>query len=244
MEIFDALDLTEGEKKVYKALISNGTSTTGPLYKEARVSQSKVYEILIRLKEKGLASYIVKGNATYWQPADPQLFLEKVSRDLKELKEKKKILERELPSLVRNNTFMKEKVTVFEEFEGFRNALLSFQESFSSKDELLVFSSPTHIKEPYLTFLLQYTHERTRRNIRARVIYGKGMKEFASQLHGNKKTEVRFVDIVTPSTIGIGPDRVILMNWGEKPRFIILTGKDIVDGYHSFFESFWRIAQK
>ena len=229
---------------MYSALFELGSSTTGPLYKNAGVSQSKVYEILQRLKDKGLASYIVKGDVTYWQPANPQTYLEKISRDLEQIKQRKKILEKELPNLIKNNNYSQENVIVFEEFSGFRNAMLGFQESFSKGDELLVFSSPKNIKEPYLTFLLQYTNERVKRNISARVIYGKGMKEFASSLHGTKKTEIRFVNIITPSTIGIGPDRVILMNWGEKPKFIVLTGKDIVKSYHSFFESFWQIAKR
>ena len=92
--------------------------------------------------------------------------------------------------------------------------------------------------------MLNYTEERARRNISARAIYGRGMKEFATNLHGSKKTKIRFVDIVTPSTIGIGPDRIILMNWSDKPKFIVLSGKEIVESYHAFFESFWKIAKK
>ena len=244
MNIYEALDLTEGEKKVYSALVELKSTTTGPIYQHAGVSQSKVYEILKRLKDKGLASHIIKGNITHWQPANPQIYLDKVANDLENIKQRKQVLEKELPTLVKSNSFTKEDVAVFEEFNGFKNALTSFQESFSSRDELLVFSSPKNIQEPYLTFLNHYTKERVRRNVHARVIYGKGMKEFSSELHGTKKTEIRFVDIVTPSTIGISPDRVMLMNWGQKPKFIVLSGKDIVQSYHSFFESFWKIAKK
>lgn len=244
MNIYDALNLTEGERKVYAALVEIGSSTTGPLYKNAGVSQSKVYEILKRLKDKGLATYIMKGDITYWQPADPQIYLDKISKDLEDIKQKKRILEKELPILVKNNSFIQESVSVFEEFNGFKNALLSFQESFSKGDKLLVFSSPKNIQEPYLTFLLHYTNERIKRKIPAKIIYGKGMKDFATSLHGNKGTEAKFVDIMTPSTIGIGPDRVILMNWGQKPKFIVLRGEEIVRSYHAFFESFWKIAKK
>lgn len=243
MDIYDALGLTEGEKKVYAALIELRNSTTGPIYQHAKVSQSKVYEILRRLKDKGLASYIVKGDITYWQPADPQLYLDKVARDLENIKQKKEILEKELPNLLKNKVFAHEEVVVFEDFNGFKNALLSFQESFSKKDELLVFNSPTKIPQPYLTFLQHYTTERVKRKVHARVIYGREMKEFASTLHGNALTKLAFADIVTPSTIGIGPDRVILMIWSQKPKFIVLQGKDIAKSYKTFFESFWKIAK-
>lgn len=244
MNIYEALDLTDGERKVYAALVELKSSSTGPIYQRAGVSQSKVYEILQRLKDKGLASHIVKGSITYWQPANPQVYLDKISRDLENIKKRKQILEKELPVLIANKSFMQEEVTVFEEFNGFKNALTSFQESFSSRDELLVFSSPKNIQEPYITFLNHYTTERVKRNIHARVIYGKGMREFSTDLHGTKKTDMRFVEVTTPSTIGIGPDRIILMNWSDKPKFIVLSGKEIVESYHAFFESFWKLAKK
>jgi len=242
MNIYEALDLTDGERKVYIALVELKSSTTGPIYQNAGVSQSKVYEILNRLKEKGLASHITKGNITFWQPANPQIYLDKVKKDLDIIKKREKVLEKELPKLVKNESFVNEDVTVFEEFNGFKNALTSFQESFSKGDELLVFSSPKEIPEPYLTFLLHYTKERVRRLINARVIFGK--KGFKNTHHGNKRTKTRYINIVTPSTIGIGPDSVILMDWGKKPKFIVLRGKEIVESYHSFFESFWENAKK
>ena len=243
MDIYEAMDLTKGEQKVYAALIELKSSTTGPIYHHSKVSQSKVYEILRRLKDKGLACYIIKGDVTYWQPADPQLYLAKVARDLENIKQKKEVLEKELPNLLKNKTFAHEEVTVFEDFNGFKNALLSFQDSFSKNDELLVFNSPRNIPQPYLAFLHQYTIERVKRRIPARVIYGKDMKEFASTLHGTALTKLAFADIVTPSTIGISPDRVILMIWSQKPKFIILLGKEIAKSYRIFFESFWKIAK-
>lgn len=243
MDVYQALDLTDGERKVYKTLVELKSSTTGPIYKKSKVSQSKVYEILSRLKDKGLASYIVKENVTYWQPADPKIYLEKVSNELENIKEKKKILEKDLPHLISNTKDTQESIVVFEDFNGFRNALLSFQDSFSKNDELLVFSSPKTIPEPYMTFLLNYTEVRVEKGTKARVIYGLDMKNFASVLHGNKKTEIRYVNIITPSTIGIGPDRVIFMNWNEKPKFIVIKGEEIVQSYRSFFESFWKIAK-
>lgn len=244
MDVYEALDLTEGERKVYASLVKLGSSTTGPIYKNSNVSQSKVYEILARLKEKGLASSIAKENILYWQPTDARIYLEKISRDLEEIKEKKKILERELPNLTKSSSTNQENVTVVEGFNGFRNTMLSFQESFKKGDELLVFSSPKAIPEPYMTYLLAFTDERVRRKTNARVIYGADMKNFVSKLHGNKKTEIKFVNIVTPSTIGIGPDKVIFMNWIEKPKFIVLTGDEIVKSYHNFFESFWKMSNK
>ena len=86
------LGLTDGEIKVYLALIRLGETTSGPLVDEAGVSVSKVYSILERLAKKGLASHIVKGNITYWQPASPRIYLDKISRDLERFNDKQDTL--------------------------------------------------------------------------------------------------------------------------------------------------------
>ena len=62
MNIYEALNLTKGEKNVYKALVKLRSSTTGPIYKQANVSQSKVYEILDRFMILGIQKAKVTTN--------------------------------------------------------------------------------------------------------------------------------------------------------------------------------------
>ena len=52
--------LTEGEAKVYEALLFLGSSTVGPIVTRSKVSYSNIYEVCDRLTAKGLVSHIVK----------------------------------------------------------------------------------------------------------------------------------------------------------------------------------------
>lgn len=52
-----SLDLTDGEARVYIALLKLGSSKVGPLVRESRVSYSKIYDVLERLALKELVSY-------------------------------------------------------------------------------------------------------------------------------------------------------------------------------------------
>ena len=69
------IGLTAGESKVYMALLKIGSSTTGPIVDEAKVSRSKVYHIIERLMSKGLVTSIVKTKTKYFQAADPHKLL-------------------------------------------------------------------------------------------------------------------------------------------------------------------------
>ena len=61
------IGLTNGESKVYLALLNLGETKTGELAKKSQVSSSKIYKILDRLEKKG----IVVSNKIYpkdWNP--------------------------------------------------------------------------------------------------------------------------------------------------------------------------------
>lgn len=244
MDVYDALDLTEGEKKVYKALVKLRSTTTGPLYKQADVSQSKVYEILSRLKKKGLAASIVKQGNTYWHPANPSLYIEKVSQNLKDIKEKKEVLERELPHLLKQETYPSDEAQVLVGFNGFKSCLYSFLDTFTSGDEFMVLGSPVEIPEPFYTFLASYNNKRIDRNIKAKFLYGENLRKFAKGLYSLPKTQLRFMNGLTPSTITIGNDRIIIMTWEDKGKFVVIMGKEIAESYKAFFESLWKMSKK
>ena len=69
-EKLEELGLTSGESKVYEALLVLGPSTVGPVVKKSNVAYSNIYEILNRLLDKGLVSFIVKQKTKYFQAED------------------------------------------------------------------------------------------------------------------------------------------------------------------------------
>lgn len=244
MNVFDALDITKGEKKVYKALITLKSSTTGPIYKEAQVSQSKTYEILNRLKKKGLASSISKNNITYWQPSNPTIYLQKLEKEYEELSQKKELLKKELPNLLQKETNPTDDAQVLTGYNGFRSCLFSFLNSFDAKDTFYVLGSPVEIPEPFHTFLQAFNKDRVKNNINAEFLYGENMREFATKLYSLPKTKLRFMKGLTPSTIAIGIDRIIIMTWENEGKFVIITGKEIAKSYKQFFKSLWSMSEE
>ncbi|MEK6960572.1 MAG: helix-turn-helix domain-containing protein [Nanoarchaeota archaeon] len=243
MDIYEALGLTEGEKKVYKALLKLRSSTTGPIFKQASISQSKVYEVLDRLKKKGLAASIIKQGRTYWHPANPSIYMERLSQDLLSLNERRLALEQGLPKLLKEETYPSDEAQVLIGYNGFRSCLWSFLDSFKKQDTMHVIGSPVPIPDPFFTFLKAFNIERVKRDIHARFLYGESLESFARSIYSLPKTELRIMKGLTPSTIAIGDDRIIIMTWEEGGKCIVITGKSIAKNYRAFFDSLWRMAR-
>ncbi len=86
------LGLTDGEVRVYLALVGLGNTTVGSLIDESKVSSSKVYIILEKLIQKGLATYIIKGKVKYFQANPPNALMDFLKKKEENLKSQEKNL--------------------------------------------------------------------------------------------------------------------------------------------------------
>lgn len=244
MKLFEALGLSEGEDKVYTALIELGPSSTGPIYKRAGVSQSKVYEILDRLKKKGLVSYVRSEGISIWQAASSALVLERFDKELDSFKEKRELLSRELPKLLQSKEQKLEETQIFEGYNGFRSALFSLLDSLDKKQTLKVFGSPYPIPEPYYSFLKAYNTDRIKKGVKGRWLYGDSLKVFARKLYDMPLSEVRFIKGMTPASIAIGHDRILLLDFGDKPKTTVIMSESHAKNFSDFFDSLWESAKR
>ena len=115
--------LTKGEARVYLALLSIGESKVGPIIKNSRISRSKVYDILERLKEKGIIRKIeINGVASFLALPPKTLFKIIEKKELK-LNHERKLLKKSLPKLNSLHPKKGVEIMVFEGFEGFKTVI-------------------------------------------------------------------------------------------------------------------------
>src|SRR3989344_4167761 len=86
------LGLEEQEVKTYLALLDLGESTATKLAERTRLGRVHMYQIVNRLIERGLSSYIVKNNVKYFSASDPEILL-------KDIQQKEQELQKILPEL-------------------------------------------------------------------------------------------------------------------------------------------------
>ena len=65
------LGLSKSEADIYLALIKFGKSTTTALTKQTGIHRTYIYDILEKLKEKGLISQIREEGKQYFMASDP-----------------------------------------------------------------------------------------------------------------------------------------------------------------------------
>ena len=113
LEILQQLGLEQPEVKTYLALLDLGESTATKIAERAGLGRVHSYQILTKLIEKGLVSYVIKNNVKYFLAADPETLL-------KSLQEKEQNLQKILPELKARQKLTKQdtKVEIYRGTEG------------------------------------------------------------------------------------------------------------------------------
>ena len=119
LKILKDIGLTDGEIKAYLALLELGKSTVGKIIEKSRVSPSKIYDVLNRLIEKGLISYIIEGKVKHFKAAPPKNVLNYIERKEEDLKLHKNEFKKLLPEL-NSKQIQGNKIFNAEIFEGIR----------------------------------------------------------------------------------------------------------------------------
>src|SRR3989344_4914626 len=117
------IGLTEGEIRVYEALLTLGSSTSGKITKHSRISGSKVYEVLDRLMTKGLATYVTKNGVKYFEAAHPRKLMDYLVEKQQEIEKEKSAIEKIMPQLIaKQESSPKSEAKIFTGWEGMKTA--------------------------------------------------------------------------------------------------------------------------
>jgi HTH-type transcriptional regulator, sugar sensing transcriptional regulator len=240
------LGLTEGEAKVYLALSELGSSTVGPIVKRANIASSNVYDILHRLLEKGIVSYIIKQKVKYFQAAPPQTLLGFLRAKEKEIDEQKESLKKIVPQLEKLQEFVpQQKAEVFFGQKGLRSA---YEKHLSRKDKktenLFLYVHKKRFAKESDLFYFQILEMYSR--VKQRGIVNESAKDtpWFKHVRKTKQVDVRYVDFPFPGQMEVCEDSVLLVAWEEKIVTILIQSADIAENFRRYFDETWKLGKK
>lgn len=238
--------LTEGEVKVYLALLEIGESKTGLIIKKSRISSSKVYDILNKLIEKGLVSSVIKENIKYFVAANPKRILEYVKEKEKDLQEKRLELEKIIPDLEMRRKIADnaQYATVFEGVKGIKTAFTQMLNELKKGEEIQVLGARGgNPIEFYRAFFKNWHDQRAKKKINAKMIFNPEAKNtFGRDREYTPFTEVKYLPkyAASPGTINIYRDCVTISILTDKPVLIKIQNRIIADSFREYFFLLWN----
>jgi len=250
MEMLEQIGFTKGEIKVYLALLELGNTTTGPLIVKSDVARSKVYEILEKLKGKGLATEMTRENIRYFQATSPERIVDYIKAKEKLLEEQELDFAKLLPQLVKmkKTAIENQEVKIYNGIEGLKTLYAEILEQLHHEDEYLAFTfSDTALEEESIQrFFHKFHQKRAAKGVPSRVLVNNRDRLMQKKFDFSDTAfyEIRKSELVLPTGIIIYRDSVITIIWGKMPKAFVVICKDNADRYKNFFDSVWKTAKR
>jgi len=243
------IGLTEGEIKVYDALLSVGECSKAKLAKESEVSPSKIYDVCNRLARKGLISIVKKHGVLHFKAANPERLYDFLNIKEQELKKEKSVIDSLLPSLLQKYSEFKEDTDV-EVFYGWQGMVTCYDDIINTcrkGDTNYIFgaSMGKDFKRAD-QFFNQYMKKANKKGFSIRIIFNENVRghQERTNFYHNKPHDARFMLQDTFLEINTYKDTVLLVMLFKKPIVIRVRGKEAADSFRKFFATMWTQAKK
>lgn len=243
----ERIGLTKSEIAVYLALLKLGQMTAGPIVDEARVTRSKIYDILERLKNKGLVSYITKQSTKYFSAADPHTILHYLDEKESEIKKEKLSIAKLLPQLLLEQSLSgaKNVAEIFLGIRGMQNAFNILIKSFDPKEPYYAFGAGAGENTAQMqTFFAKIHQERLKKNVKSKIIFNESSRGLFSSQEKSLFVRARYVANTTPAAINIYKNYVIISILNKEPITILINNQETADSFREYFNVMWNVAKK
>ena len=246
LENLKELNLSNGQIKVYSAILDLGISTINKIQEKTAIERRNIYDIINKLIERGLVSYTIeKGKRTY-QCTHPNKILEEVKRKQQALKD----IEDKIPQIKDLFNLSKPEIRAEvyrgnEAIKSLINEVLDYKESY-----WLGGNSFQDYKAVPKNLFVWFNHWMDKRSKKKHWMYD--LVSYGTWLDGlepdkkKKHKEMYYKycslpkDIYSPMVIIIFGDKVAQILWAKQPFAFIMDSKKIKESFMKYFNHFWK----
>jgi HTH-type transcriptional regulator, sugar sensing transcriptional regulator len=237
--------LTNGEIKVYLALLEIGSSKIGPILDESGITKSMIYRILEKLIKKGLVSYITKEKTKHYQATQPNKLLDYVDSKEKQLKWNRSKIQELIPQLIlKQKTVKKSEANLYEGFKGLMSAYENRYLKLKKGDEVVLYGLPIEQPGFHHAYWKKNHQKLSKLGIRCRMLYHPDVTDENLKDRNNYKyCEARRMpfNIESPSWVMVYKDvTLIAIPQGDMPFAFEITSQQVADSFRNYFEWFWK----
>ncbi len=235
------LGLTDGEIKVYLALIELDNSTVGPIIEKAGISSSKVYIIIEKLISKGIVTYIIKEKTKHFQAAKPNSLLEIVEKKETELSEIKEEIINTIKELDKKKHDKKEEAIIYKGYKGLKTGILELAKK-TERNGKYYFLSHGYGKDPVLFQIFRELSQLLKeKNVRILGLANFSEKEMYNKMYKKLGYDMKYTHLIWPADTAFNNDTVQILVWKkEQPTLYVLKSNTLADSYIRFFNAAWN----
>jgi len=236
--------LNDKETRVYLALLKLGSAPVRNIAIEADINRTTTHEILHKLIDEGLVSFVDKSKHRYFSAESPEYLLTAITTKRNRLDRVQKDIESILPELksLYEKSESKPKAKYFEGETGLHGVLEDVIKSTASTEDRQYYSySSSTIREVLHKIFPNYNEERITKKIQVKTIsIGPG-----GELHGldERKWLTREAGSPTYTMLYAGKVALISLDDHKEPTGVVIEDRNTYRTQVMIFQALWNKLQ-
>lgn len=231
--ILKEIGFEEKEANIYLILLKIGVSPASSIAEELGYDRTTTYYALLKMVNKGYATYALKSDVKYFQPVAPEKILLK-------LKDREDAFSKLVPELKKLGKAGPLGFSM-EVYKGKNGLNTIYRDIVNIGGELLSFGIDEEVFMEYdLVHFNRYVKEVDRGKLKERLLTYEGAKKF-----GSAKSKYRTIpkEFFSPTPVSVYGDKVAIVVWEPSLHIILVENKNLADSFRKHFELLWTIAK-
>lgn len=241
----ESIGLNKSEIKVYVSLLKLGASSTGPIITESKTANSKIYEVLEKLIQKGLVSYFVKENVKYYKATNPKMLLDFLEEKKSAIDKEKGRLNKILPTLIAFSQDKEEEkeALIYTGTRGVKTAFTNLVDELNEGEEVHIMGV-YDFGDKFIHSALYFQKIRSHKKIKAKFLINQDAKKIADEFKKYPPVEIKYLPkgTFTPAIFLIYKDKVII-NLAKEMTFFVIKSKSAKEAFDAYFNILWKTAK-
>jgi len=244
LEILKKIGLSDGETKVYGALLEIGVSSINNIHKKVGMDRRNIYDILNKLIERGLISYIEENGKRTFKTSNPEKILSYIEEKKTNLDEIKSEVKKIIPSM--QNIFQSEKQELFSEiFRGSEGMKAVWDDILNSKTSYWI-GSGFYVPDKFPAFFNDWNKRRKKKKHESYHLFRyEKRQDVIDRPYAYSKAKVLSKEFSgNPIVTVVYENKVAQMLFGENITVFVIQSKELAENYKKYHKFLWDKVAK
>jgi len=239
LSILKETGLSEGELKVYKILLEIGTGTANQIHEKVGVERRNIYDILNKLIEKGLVSYIEENGKKSFKINSPERIINYLEEKRELLEQTKNKINKILPFIEEQFNSAKSNLEVFRGENGIKSC---WEDMLKSKN-IYWTGAGNYVPDKFPAFFKNWTERRIKAKVSIHYLFrnDKIGKVPNRKLQFTKYLPNEFNG--NPTATCVWGNKVGHFLFGEELFAFVIESKELAENYKKYFDYLWKISK-
>ncbi len=237
IDILRKIGLSEGEIKVYSALLNLGTPHMNAIHEKTGIERRNIYDILNKLIERGLVSYIDENKKRSFQLTHPSKLVGYIEEKKDALEGIKKGITTFLPELIEKFNTRKPAIRA-EVYRGIEGIKAVWEDTLNYKETYWI-GSGRYVPLRFPDFFNNWNKRRIAKKV---VWFNLHRIEMKKEIEPFQLEHLRFLPkefSANPIVIGIYGNKVVNFLYNENLFAFVIESKELAENYRIYHKYLW-----